>query len=323
MYSSIIGLVLLGLAYAAHNVRDGIVDAATADGIDLFCLPFAAEALSSIQAIYDQQHIDMPAAIRNASKVDVHAHVVPSWYRTLVPLTGQVPTPNWTLESHLGFMANNSIGHSVLSMSSPGSVLYPGQEAKSIALARLLNEYQAAVRPVSPTTSAGLITTQIARKLPNLFSFYAVTPLPYTEAAITEATYAREKLGVVGTGLLSNYEGYYLGNHAFTPLFASLDSSNNSRKAIFVHPTGPCLHLANGSLLDANPTLYPEGLVEFYFKTGRTFMDLTISQTIKNFTSLRWVLPHAGGSFPSIEDRFITAQPPAVIAASKAAYSTR
>jgi len=69
--------------------------------------------------------------------------------------------------------------------------------------------------------------------------------------------------------------------------------------------------------------IYPEGLVEFYFETARTFMDLTITQTIANFTSLKWVVPHAGGSFPSIEDRFITSQPPAVLAASKAAYSTR
>jgi 6-methylsalicylate decarboxylase len=120
--------------------------------------------------------------------------------------------------------------------------------------------------------------------------------------------------------LLSNHEGYYLGNRSFTPFFADL---NSSKHAIFVHPTGPCLHSANGSLIDANPTPYPEGFVEYYYETARTFMDLTISQTVANFTSLRWIVPHGGGSFPSIEDRFITSQPPAVLASSKAAYSTR
>ncbi|KAK5709064.1 hypothetical protein LTR17_020127 [Elasticomyces elasticus] len=297
----------LALAQAVQNLTSSIITAAQHGGVDLACLPFASEALASIQAIYDQPVVDVPAALRNASRVDVHAHIIPPWYRAIVPTTGQSPTPNWTLETHLSFMVNNSIGHSVLSVSSPGSVVYPGSEAKSAALARLLNEYQAA----------------IVRKLPKLFSFYAVTPLPYTQAAIVETIYAREKLGAAGTGLLANHEGYYLGNHAFTPLFANLNRSRGSAKAIFVHPTGPCLHTANSSLIDANPTLYPEGLVEFYFETARTFMDLTISQTIANFTALRWVVPHGGGSFPSIEDRFITSQPPALLAASKAAYSTR
>ncbi|KAK5688605.1 hypothetical protein LTS10_000583 [Elasticomyces elasticus] len=297
----------LALAQAMQNRTSSIITAAQHDGIDLACLPFASEALASIRAIYDQPVVDVPAALRNASRVDVHAHIVPPWYRAIVPTTGQSPTPDWTLETHLSFMVNNSIGHSVLSVSSPGSVVYPGSEAKSAALARLLNEYQAA----------------IVRKLPKLFSFYAVTPLPYTRAAIVETIYAREKLGAAGTGLLTNHEGYYLGNHAFTPLFANLNNSRGSTKAIFVHPTGPCLHSANGSLINANPTLYPEGLVEFYFETARTFMDLTISQTIANFTATRWVVLHGGGSFPSIEDRFITSQPPALLAASKAAYSTR
>ncbi|TKA53781.1 hypothetical protein B0A55_12105 [Friedmanniomyces simplex] len=298
---------LLHLAQATSNVASVIIESAELDGINFSCQPFVSEALSSIQGIYDLPHIDVPVALQNASRVDVHSHIVPPWYHAIVPTTGQVPTPNWTLGDHLSFMANKSVGHSVLSISSPGSVVYPGSEEKSAALVRLLNEYQVA----------------IVRKLPKLFSFFAVTPLPYTDAAITEVKYAREKLGAAGTCLLTNHEGYYLGNHAFTPLFANLDSRNSSHEAIFVHPTGPCLHTANGSLLDANPMVYPEGLVESYCETTRTFMDLTISQTIVNFTSLHWIVPHGGGSFPSIEDRFITSQPPALLAASKAAHSTR
>ena len=52
-------------------------------------------------------------------------------------------------------------------------------------------------------------------------------------------------------------------------------------------------------------------------------MDLTISQTIANFSSINWIVPHAGGAFPSIEDRFITSQPRNVVAESKVAYNTR
>ncbi len=51
-------------------------------------------------------------------------------------------------------------------------------------------------------------------------------------------------------------------------------------------------------------------------------MDLTLFQTIANFTALKWIVPHGGGAFPAIEDRFITSSP-GLIAASKAAYSSR
>ena len=52
-------------------------------------------------------------------------------------------------------------------------------------------------------------------------------------------------------------------------------------------------------------------------------MDLTVTQTLANFTALKWLVPHAGGAFPSIIDRFLTSQPPDVQARSRAAYATR
>lgn len=68
--------------------------------------------------------------------------------------------------------------------------------------------------------------------------------------------------------------------------------------------------------------IYPPGLVEFYFDTARTVMDLTISQTIQNFTKLRYAVSQEGGSFPSIEDRFLISFP-ALEVSSKQIYNTR
>ncbi|GAB1727354.1 hypothetical protein NU195Hw_g7795t1 [Hortaea werneckii] len=303
-------LAFLGIfTYAtAANITQQIITAAQSDGINLFSLSFASQALASIEELYvHASNLAIPEAVQNGSRVDVHAHVVPPWYRAAVPFTAQSPTPEWSIERHLEFMANNSIRNSLLSISAPGSTVFPGSEEKSVALARLLNEYLAVLAKVAPKQ----------------FSFFAVVPLPYTEAAITEAKYATRILGAVGMGLLSNHEGYYLGNPSFTPFFRYLDESPEGRRSIFVHPNAPCLHTANGSLVDANPTPYPAGLVELYFETARAFMDLTISRTIANFTHLHWIVPHAGGAFPSIEDRFITSQNADVIALSKAAYSTR
>lgn len=52
-------------------------------------------------------------------------------------------------------------------------------------------------------------------------------------------------------------------------------------------------------------------------------MDLTLTQTIVNFTALRWVVPHGGGAFPAIIDRFLTSQPADVQERSREAFRTR
>jgi hypothetical protein len=133
----------------AHNHTSRILSAADVDRVDLSSIPLVAEALASIQAIYDLTNITIPTGIKQGYIVDVHSHVVPPWYRTLVPNTGQSPTPAWSLESHLSFMAGAGIKHGVLSIGTPGSVVFPGSQIKSAALARLLNEYLAAVNRIN------------------------------------------------------------------------------------------------------------------------------------------------------------------------------
>lgn len=71
--------------------------------------------------------------------------MVPDFYRILYPLIDTRPTPFWDIATQFQFMANNSIAHSVLSISTPGSVIFPGNEAASVGLARVLNEWLAEV----------------------------------------------------------------------------------------------------------------------------------------------------------------------------------
>jgi len=203
------------------------------------------------------------------------------------------------------------IRKSVLSISAPGTTVYVNDEAKATALARLLNEYLAA----------------LSRTYPSHFDFFAVTPLPYVDAAITEVRYALNHLGAAGVGLLSNHEGYYLGNAQFQPFFTSLNSSTNANASeiIFVHPNEPCLRVpnGNGSLIIANPTVYPDGLVELYFESARTFMDLTLASTLSTFSKLNFIVPHAGGSFPSIISRMLSRLSPAAFAAQLEVFKQR
>jgi predicted TIM-barrel fold metal-dependent hydrolase len=252
--------------------------------------------------------IDLGVSLLTHSRA---AHVVPGWYHALVPTTGQSPTPNWTIETQFNMMQTVGIRKSVLSISAPGTTVYVDDEAKATALARLLNEYLAA----------------LSRTYPSHFGFFAVTPLPYVDAAIREARYALDHLGAAGIGLLSNHEGYYLGNAQFKPFFTFLNSYANTSasETIFVHPNEPCLRIpnGNGSLIIANPTVYPDGLVELYFESARTFMDLTLTSTLSTFSRLNFVVPHAGGSFPSIISRMLSRLSPAAFAAQLEVFKQR
>ena len=188
-------------------------------------------------------------------------------------------------------MVSQGILHSILAFSSPGANVYPGNAAATIALARLINEQSAAY----------------ARAYPSSFSFYAVVPLPYTEAAITEATYSLEVLGAAGIALFSNFEGQYLGNPSFRFFFEAMNE-RGAGQILYVHPTTPYIRL-NGSLVEANPTLYPTGNIEFYFETARVLSDLAVTQTLLNFTNLNYIVPHVGGAFPSVADRLLKSYP--------------
>ena len=67
--------------------------------------------------------------------------------------------------------------------------------------------------------------------------------------------YARGHLGAIGTVLLSNHEGKYLGNPALTPFFAHLESRKSKAEVVFIHPSSPVLYV-NGTFISADPSMY-------------------------------------------------------------------
>jgi predicted TIM-barrel fold metal-dependent hydrolase len=247
--------------------------------------------LQSIALTYTDTPASPPTQRNATNIIDVHAHCVPDWYRTLVPRTGGNPTPSWNLTSHLSFMASQGISQSIIAFSSPGANVYPGNTAATIALTRLINEQSATY----------------ARAFPSKFTFYAVVPLPYTKEAVKEAEYALDTLGATGIVLFSNFEGRYLGDVSFVPFFEAMNKRGKGQ-IIYIHPTTPYLRL-NGSLIEANPTIYPTGNIEFYFETARVLSDLAVTQTLLNSTNINYIIPHVGGAFPSVADRLLKSYP--------------
>ncbi|PVH93896.1 hypothetical protein DM02DRAFT_732832 [Periconia macrospinosa] len=294
---------------ATTNISSRIHAAAARDNIDLPSLPFLQEALDDISSLATRSstaNFTSP----NITRIDTHTHPVPSWFRALQPNAAGRATPSWDPLSHLDFMASHDITHSILSVSTPQATAFQGDKTRTLALARLLNEF----------------CGEVARVWPERFSWLAVTTLPYVEEAVTEVRYAIEQLGAVGVVVLTNHEGFYPGEEKFDALWGWLQDravkGGEGREIVFVHPTDPVLRLEDGRLIDSKPSPLRSGLGEFYFDTARAISSITANRTIFKFPNIHWRISHGAGAFPDIQDRFLMGFPDDAEAA-RSAYAER
>lgn len=220
---------------------DRIKATAARDNIDLTVLPFLSEALADIAKLSTNRvpESQIPS-FKNASRIDTHTHPIPSWFRTLQPLAAGRETPSWDPLSHLQFMSQQAIVHSILCISTPQANAFPDDKAKTVALARLLNEFSA----------------ELVKVYPERFSWMAVTPLPYVEETVLEVRYALEQLGAVGIGVMTNHDGMYAGEEVFDPLWEHLQGraeKEDGGEIVFIHPTDPVIRLDDGRIVNSKP----------------------------------------------------------------------
>lgn len=209
--------------------------------------------------------------------IDVHHHIVPEHYVSALNYRGIKAAhggghPKWSPELSLETMDKNGIASVLTSLSSPG--VYFGDAAFAGDMARQCNEY-----------SAQMVSDNLTR-----FGFFATLPMPATEAAVREATYALDTLKADGVVLLASAGGKFLGDSDFEELMAEL----NARKAVvFIHPN---IHLTSEQLGLNIPGFY----IEFLFDTTQAVTNLIFTGTVERYPDIRWILAHAGGAIPYI-----------------------
>jgi predicted TIM-barrel fold metal-dependent hydrolase len=210
-----------------------------------------------------------------SGKIDTHQHFFPKAYVDAIgldTLARQMPNlkaPEWSPERAIAMMDANGIIEGIISVSSGPPI------PDAPTLLRRCNEAAAELR----------------QRHPGRFGSFASLPLPDIDASLKEISYCLDHLKVDGFIIFTNYDGKYLGDEHFVPLFEEI----NRRKTVaFIHPNDPSY---------AIPKIAPASVLEFPFDTTRTATSLIISGALTHFADIRFILAHAGGTLPYLVPR--------------------
>jgi predicted TIM-barrel fold metal-dependent hydrolase len=210
--------------------------------------------------------------------IDTHHHYLPPFYVDAVGsaaiAAGLGAVPMWSVDSSLATMDTFGIETAVVSISNPG-IAVP-DPTTAAALARQCNDF--------------------AKKMtvdhPGRFGAFAVLPMPDVETSVREIARAQDELQLSGVGLLTNYDGKYLGDPAFD---AVLEELHRRKTVVFVHPT-----------LSPSPpfrALLPPPLLEFPHDTMWAIASLLVRGSFSRYSDIKFIFAHAGGTMLSIGAR--------------------
>jgi predicted TIM-barrel fold metal-dependent hydrolase len=211
-------------------------------------------------------------------RIDVHHHLTPPDYIAAVNPRVKLPSPslNWSLQKSLDDMDAAGVQTAMLSISTPG--LWFGDAAASAKLSRGCNDY-----------AAKLISDN-----PGRFGSFAALPMLNADVTLGEIGHAFDTLKADGVCVFTSYEGKWLGDAAFVPIF---DELNRRKAVVSVHPTtAACC----GNLMP----FIPDNVIEFGTDTSRTIASLVFSGATDRWPDIKFIFSHAGGTMPFLIERF-------------------
>jgi predicted TIM-barrel fold metal-dependent hydrolase len=136
----------------------------------------------------------------------------------------------------------------------------------------------------------------ILRKYPDTFIGAAVMPVGDAAVMLDEAKRATEKMGFRAISLATSYDGVYLDDAQFTPLFKFC---RQMRLPVFVHA-----QIVNpiGSDRVKDPLLTP--VIEYVFETTMCVGRLLMSDILRESEGLNFVFGYFGGVTPFLAHRY-------------------
>jgi len=212
-------------------------------------------------------------------RIDVHTHLIPPFWAEELVSHGGDPSgwgaPVWSPDQLLRFMDEEGIALSVLSLTAPGVEGWQG--ADRAAMTKRVNDYGA----------------NLVLENPDRFGYFSTVALPDVDVAIAEVQRSYDVLHVDGITLHSNYEGIYLSDSRFDPLWEELEKR---AATIFLHPTRP-------PMMPVLPGA-PSPFADYPADTTRCALDMVLKGHRRRFPSTKVILSHGGGYLPFAASRF-------------------
>ena len=208
--------------------------------------------------------------------IDAHSHYLPEE----IVKVASFYNPNWTdIESQLKGMEESGVEKAILHYPTTDAHIKLSDEEKA---AKLYND--------------GL--AKIIRKYPHKFIGLGVLPIQDKERMLYEFKRCRKELGLRGISLAASYNGIYLDDKRFYPLYEEAQGEN---VPIFVH-TQTINPIGFERVND--PLLTP--VVEYVFDMTMCVSKMMMSGVFVRFPGLKFIFAHFGGVLPFLKDRFDT-----------------
>ena len=208
--------------------------------------------------------------------IDSHSHYLPEE----IVKVASFYNPNWTdIESQLKGMEESGVEKAILHYPTTDAHIKLSDEEKA---AKLYND--------------GL--AKIIRKYPHKFIGLGVLPIQDRERMLYEFKRCRKELGLRGISLAASYNGIYLDDKRFYPLYEEAQGEN---VPIFVH-TQTINPIGFERVND--PLLTP--VVEYVFDMTMCVSKMMMSGVFVRFPGLKFIFAHFGGVLPFLKDRFDT-----------------
>ena len=152
------------------------------------------------------------------------------------------------------------------------------------------NQARRDARDVNEWAAAKMVAAYPAR-----FGLFASLPLPDVDGSLKEVEYAFDTLKADGVSLITSYDGKWLGDKSFDPVFEEL---NRRRAVVFTHPLEPAC------CRNPLPGVMPQTL-EYPTDTTRAIVNLVVNGAAARYPDVRFIFSHAGGTLVSIAQRLL------------------
>jgi predicted TIM-barrel fold metal-dependent hydrolase len=218
--------------------------------------------------------------------IDVHHHFwAPDYLKAQVGWENAHHLPHfpgmetWTPEVSLAEMDKGGVKTAMLSLASISEGMWGLDAEAATKVVHACHDYGA----------------KVMSDHPGRFGLFAPLNMIDVPTSLKEVEYAYDQVHADGIGIQSSYNGVYLGDPKYNPIWEEL---NHRKAVVFVHgPNNQCC-----SRINDGPGMYGS-IIEVTFDVTRACASLMASGALQRYPNIQWIIAYGGGTLPFVAGR--------------------